>query len=553
MDPARAHQIARERGTSPILYWIARIVLHPLAALLFRREGIGAEAVPKEGPVLIAANHRSFSDPFMIGLCIRRPLHFMAKVELFDKRWKARLLLALGAFPVRRGESDEEAIATARAILERGGVVGIFPEGTRVRPGPLGRPRRGVGRLALETGATIVPAAVVGTEDIRAGWRVRPRKVRVRFGRPVTFPRPLDGHASAGAAREITARVWSSVELGWEWLGGVPPIRNAVVVGAGSWGTALAVLLAKGGASVRLACRSAEQAAVLRAERENGRYLPGVALPDLVEPTAVDELDLTGVDVVCLAVPSRSLPEAVKALEGRLGSGVGVLVATKGLVAPGGDLPTDLVTSRLPATSPAFLAGPAHAREATDGSASLVVASADAVMRARLVRLLEGAGTRCEASDDLVGVQLAACAKNVAALAAAVNLLEGPNAAGAAAGGVFAECHALALRLGANPRSFAGPAGVGDLLATVLADGSRNRRAGELLALGATVEAVEAELGQAAEALDVAPLLALAMRKAGIRSPETDRLALLVEERRQPAITVRRRAETRPGATVLIG
>ena len=100
----------------------------------------------------MAANHRSFSDPFMIGCCIGRPLHFVAKVELFDKRWKAWILLALGAFPIRRGESDEDAMETARVILEQGGAVGIFPEGTRVRPGPLGEPKRGVGRLALETG-----------------------------------------------------------------------------------------------------------------------------------------------------------------------------------------------------------------------------------------------------------------------------------------------------------------------------------------------------------------------------------------------------------------
>ena len=88
--------------------------------------------------MLLASNHRSFSDPFLIGICLRRPLHFVAKRELFDKRWKARLLLALGAFPIDRGESDELAMETARIILERGGAVGIFPEGTRVRPGPLG-------------------------------------------------------------------------------------------------------------------------------------------------------------------------------------------------------------------------------------------------------------------------------------------------------------------------------------------------------------------------------------------------------------------------------
>jgi len=147
------------------------------------------EHIPKQGPVLLAANHRSFVDPFMIGLCLRRPIHFVAKAELFDKRWKARILLALGAFPICRGESDEAAMETARLILERGGAVGIFPEGTRVRPGPLGEPKRGVGRLALETGAPVVPVAILGTADIRRGWRIYPRKVRIRCA--VRSPSPV--------------------------------------------------------------------------------------------------------------------------------------------------------------------------------------------------------------------------------------------------------------------------------------------------------------------------------------------------------------------------
>ena len=132
----------------------------------------------------MAANHRSFLDPFVIGACLpwRRPMNYVAKVELFEKRWQGWLLCRVGAFPIRRGESDEEAMRTARLVLERGGTICIFPEGTRIRTGSLAQPKRGVGRLALQTGATVVPVAVIGTEHVRRGWRIRPRKVRMRIG-----------------------------------------------------------------------------------------------------------------------------------------------------------------------------------------------------------------------------------------------------------------------------------------------------------------------------------------------------------------------------------
>jgi glycerol-3-phosphate dehydrogenase (NAD(P)+) len=207
------------KGVNPILYRVLRTLLVPFFRIYFRMERIGREHLPRTGPLLLASNHRSFLDPFVIGTMARRPVYYMAKRELFEKRWQAWLLNALGAFPVDRGAGDRDAMQTARTILERGDCVVLFPEGTRVRPGPLGEPRRGVGRLSLETGAPVVPIALIGTEDVRRGWRIRPRKVRIRAGRALLFP--TVGKSSPALAAAVTDRIWACVRLQWDWLGGV--------------------------------------------------------------------------------------------------------------------------------------------------------------------------------------------------------------------------------------------------------------------------------------------------------------------------------------------
>ncbi|HST32535.1 MAG TPA: lysophospholipid acyltransferase family protein [Solirubrobacteraceae bacterium] len=214
------------KGVNPFVYWTLRAILVPAFLVYFRMQRIGREHLPKQGPLLLASNHRSFLDPFVIGMLVRRPVYYMAKRELFERRWQAWILNALGAFPVDRGRGDSAAMDTARTILERGDCVVLFPEGTRVRPGPLARPRRGVGRLALETGVPVAPVAVIGTEDVRRGWRIRPRKVRIRVGRPLNFP--TAGSSSPSLAEAVTDRVWSCVSLQWEWLGGAPADQAAV-------------------------------------------------------------------------------------------------------------------------------------------------------------------------------------------------------------------------------------------------------------------------------------------------------------------------------------
>ena len=175
---ASYHGYTRKHSVNWPMYHLARAFLLPLFLVYFRLSRRGREYGRAKGGVIVAANHRSFLDPFVVGACLpwRRPMNYMAKVELFERRWQGWLLSRLGAFPVRRGESDEDSMLTARMVAERGGAVCVFPEGTRIRRGTLANPKRGVGRLALQTGAVVIPTAVIGTEHVRRGWRIRPRR-----------------------------------------------------------------------------------------------------------------------------------------------------------------------------------------------------------------------------------------------------------------------------------------------------------------------------------------------------------------------------------------
>ena len=218
------HERTRRRGVNPFLYWFLRAFVQPSIHVYFRLRRTGCRHIPTHCPVILAANHRSFLDPFVVACCLRRPVYFVAKKELFRNRFVGWLLNSLGAFPIRRGESDEASVETALALLLRGEAVVIFPEGTRNHAGPLRAPKRGVGRLALQSGAPVVPIAIAGTERVRRGWRIRPVRVAIRCGRPLTYPR-LES-PSPRLATEVTARIWPCVELQWAWLGGPVPVTG---------------------------------------------------------------------------------------------------------------------------------------------------------------------------------------------------------------------------------------------------------------------------------------------------------------------------------------
>jgi glycerol-3-phosphate dehydrogenase len=294
-------------------------------------------------------------------------------------------------------------------------------------------------------------------------------------------------------------------------------------------GTATAAVLARAGLQVQLGCRTGAQAEALGAGRENTRYLPGVELHRAIDVKTVPEIEFAGVDLVVLAVPCASLPAAVGEIGTRVGDRSAVLVASKGLVPPLGTTPAAYVSERVRARAVATLAGPAHAREAIELGASVVLATRDPDLRRQLHDLLEAGGLTVEVTDDVTGAELAACAKNAAALASAAAAPRGANLAGAAAGHIFSEVHELALASGGRSETFAGLAGAGDLVATAIAECSRNRRAGELVGAGVPAGQVEASIDQTAESLATVPLLGLAFERQGIEAPVTTGLRRVLD------------------------
>ena len=308
-----------------------------------------------------------------------------------------------------------------------------------------------------------------------------------------------------------------------------PGTKRAVVIGAGSFGTAVAVLLARGGLRTTLQAKTPEQARRLQEERENRVYLSGVTLP---RELRIEDISagLARADFVFLGVPSTGLDEVIRDLEQRgLPDKAAIVSLAKGLVPPDGTPPTTLLRRRFGDHRTACIGGPAHAQEMVSEGAGLVAASREESLANALAGVFIRAGVVCEESNDPIGVELAGAAKNAAALASGATVAQGLNAAGAAAGHIFAEVWRWAEAEGARPESMIGLAGTGDLVATALAPLSRNRRAGELLAQGVPAADIPGRVGgQAVEALESVPLLAKALIVAGVQAPVTSALERLI-------------------------
>jgi 1-acyl-sn-glycerol-3-phosphate acyltransferase len=219
---AKYHQFTREHGAHGLVYRLSHWILKPLLIAYLRLTRTGMETIPPEGPVLVVANHRSFLDPFLIGTLLppSRPVCFMGKAELFARPRAGWYVSRCGCFPVRRGESDPEAMETARQVLARGGVLVIFPEGTRLRHGGLGKPRRGAFRMAIETGATVLPVCLLGADNVRrAKVIVRPVHCEVHAAPPIAVEA---GEPTPESAKALMDEAWGAVSGLWLAHGGSP-------------------------------------------------------------------------------------------------------------------------------------------------------------------------------------------------------------------------------------------------------------------------------------------------------------------------------------------
>lgn len=291
---------------------------------------------------------------------------------------------------------------------------------------------------------------------------------------------------------------------------------RATVIGGGSWGTAFARLLAEHGHDVTLACRDPEQAAAIEETGRNPRYLSDVDLRN-VGAVAIPDAPLADTELVVMAVPSEAFAEVASILP----EGPPVLSLTKGLdPATGNRLTTLLAHHRV-----AVLSGPNFAKEIAAGlPAAAVIASEDEELAVWLQEEINSMIFRVYVNTDLIGVELCAAAKNVIALAAGGvdGLGFGDNAKAALITRGLAEMSRLAAACGARPETFAGLAGMGDLIVTCWSQLSRNRRAGELIAQGATPEQAIAEIGQVVEGLTTAPVLRDLSHRMGIELPITE-------------------------------
>jgi len=313
--------------------------------------------------------------------------------------------------------------------------------------------------------------------------------------------------------------------------------RPVLVLGAGGWGTALSMVLEQAGHDVRLWGHDARNVLELMKTRENTKYLPGVRLPEAIRVGPDLKALAEGAGVVLSVVPTQFLRSVLASCREHLPPRALYVACSKGFERGTLDLPSRILASAMPAMRTAVLSGPSHAEEVARGLPAAVVAgSSEPGLAQEAQRLLQGPRFRVYTSSDPVGVEVAGAVKNVIALAAGISdgLGFGDNSRAALLTRGLREMTRLGTALGARPETFAGLAGMGDLIATCTSRHSRNHAVGLRIAAGETLDAVLGSMSKVAEGVDTSRALPTLASRLGVSMPITQEVHAVLFQSKPP-------------------
>ncbi len=302
---------------------------------------------------------------------------------------------------------------------------------------------------------------------------------------------------------------------------------SIAVLGAGSWGTALAILLSRKGLDVRLWGNLPDEIAQLVRERQNNHYLPGIDFPESLTPMADLEASLQGAAEVLIVVPSHAFRSVARAIAPLLAAETGISWATKGFEPGTQQLLSAVAAETLPGRNLAVISGPTFAGEVARGLPTAITVASESLQHAeKLADLLHAPWFRAYTSNDMIGVQVGGASKNVLAIAAGIadGLGFGANTRAALITRGLTEIMRLGTRLGGQSETFMGLAGLGDLVLTCTDNQSRNRRMGLALARGLTIEEARREIGQEVEGVHTAQEVYQLARKTGVEMPISEQV-----------------------------
>jgi glycerol-3-phosphate dehydrogenase (NAD(P)+) len=322
--------------------------------------------------------------------------------------------------------------------------------------------------------------------------------------------------------------------------------ERVAVVGAGSWGTALAILMTRNGHQVRLWGHDPAHLERLQRDRENREFLPGAPLPPRLQPVVDLNVALADATIVLVAIPSQFFADVLERMMPLLPDALGIAWATKGFEPGTGRLLHEVATDILGVRDLAVLSGPSFAAEVARGLPTAVtVAASDARFATRLAALVHGDRFRAYTQDDLIGVQVGGAAKNVLAIATGIadGLGFGANTRAALITRGLAELIRLGIALGARRETFMGLAGLGDLVLTCTDDQSRNRRLGLALARGDSVEQALQDIGQQVEGVVTARAVNEIAARRGVEMPISEQVFSVLYEGRTPEAATRQLLE----------